>query len=149
MKYTMKSHRHAIDILTNVNEYQGLLDEILSSITNLTDERLIKDFEENYVSKGKATKSLSKTINRLLKEELTSKGWEAESFIFGESKYGDHTWRLDFAKKVVLEDPDLVGDEKTDSGISIEVAFNHGGSIAWNLLKPVIASEINHVDKEI
>ena len=36
-----------------------------------------------------------------------------------------------------------------ESGISIEVAFNHGGSIAWNLLKPVIASEINHVPKRI
>ena len=32
--------------------------------------------------------------------------------------------------------------------ISLEVAFNHGEAIAWNLLKPVLASELNHVQKE-
>jgi hypothetical protein len=149
MKYRVHSHRNAFEILTYVKEYQGLLNEIEDSIKALTDDRLKKDFEEKYVSQGKATKSLSKTINRLLKEELTSRNWEAESYIFGESLYGDHTWRLDFAKSVKLEDKDIVGDEPAQSGISIEVAFNHGGSIAWNLLKPVIASEINHVEKRI
>ena len=33
--------------------------------------------------------------------------------------------------------------------ISIEVAFNHSTVIAWNLLKPVLASELNHVQKAI
>jgi hypothetical protein len=41
-------------------------------------------------------------------------------------------WRLDFAKE----------------NISIEVAFNHGEAIAWNLMKPVLSSELNHVEKE-
>ena len=30
--------------------------------------------------------------------------------------------------------------------MAIEVAFNHGEAIAWNLMKPSIAAEINHVD---
>jgi len=42
-------------------------------------------------------------------------------------------FRLDFAKEAV----------------SIEVAFNHGEAAAWNLLKPVLASELNHVRKAI
>ena len=42
-------------------------------------------------------------------------------------------WRLDFAKE----------------SISVEVAFNHGEAIAWNLLKPVLAGELNHVKKEV
>lgn len=33
--------------------------------------------------------------------------------------------------------------------ISVEVAFNHGEAIAWNLIKPVLAGELNHVQKEI
>ena len=33
--------------------------------------------------------------------------------------------------------------------ISVEVSFNHGEAIAWNLVKPVIASEVNHVEKAI
>ena len=34
------------------------------------------------------------------------------------------------------------------NNISVEVAFNHGEAIAWNLLKPVLASELNHVQKD-
>lgn len=29
------------------------------------------------------------------------------------------------------------------------MAFNHGEATAWNLLKPVLASELNHVEKAI
>lgn len=45
----------------------------------------------------------------------------------------EKVWRLDFAKE----------------SVSIEVAFNHGEAIAWNLLKPVLASEVNNVEKAI
>jgi hypothetical protein len=31
--------------------------------------------------------------------------------------------------------------------MAVEVAFNHGEAIAWNLLKPVLASEVNHIEK--
>ena len=149
MEFRVHSHRNALEILKGVKEYESLWDEITKSIEALSEERLISDFEEKYVSQGKATKSLSKTINRLLKDELTSRDWNAESYIFGKSTYGDHSWRLDFAKQVLLEDLDTIGEDTVESGISIEVAFNHGGSIAWNLLKPVVASEINHVPKQI
>ena len=49
--------------------------------------------------------------------------------------YSDNkgTWRLDFAK----------------DNIAIEVAFNHGGNVSWNLIKPVLSSELNHVKKAI
>ena len=40
------------------------------------------------------------------------------------------------------------GSNKTKNDISIEVGFNHGGDIAHNLMKPVIASELNHVKKD-
>lgn len=50
---------------------------------------------------------------------------------FGKAAKG--TWRLDFAK-----------DE-----LSVEVAFNHRSDISWNLIKPTLASELNHVQKAI
>ncbi|WP_208730533.1 BglII/BstYI family type II restriction endonuclease [Flavobacterium foetidum] len=80
-----------------------------------------------------APKSLSKSINCLLKERFKASGWKEESSIFQDSQYQGDTWRLDFAKK----------------DVSIEVAFNHASVIAWNLLKPVLASELNHVNKAI
>ncbi|RYG71117.1 hypothetical protein EU245_15060 [Lentibacillus lipolyticus] len=52
---------------------------------------------------------------------------------FSSKEYSDNVWRLDFAK----------------TNISVEVSFNHSGIITWNLLKPVLASELNHVQKAI
>lgn len=78
-------------------------------------------------------KSISYSINRLLKDRFLQLDWKAESFIFAESEYRNTNWRLDFAK-----------DE-----ISVEVGFNHGGNVAWNLIKPVLASELNHVKKDV
>jgi hypothetical protein len=148
MDFKVHSHRHALEILEGVEEYEQLWTEIKDALAAVSDDKIASHFRENY--EGQPTKSLSRSINALLKQEFVSRGWMAESFIFGESAYGDHTWRLDFAKQVELTDLDVNNDsKKVDSGISIEVAFNHGGSIAWNLLKPVIASEINHVPKNI
>jgi len=59
-----------------------------------------------------------------------------EAPIFQDPEYSsprETKWRLDFAK----------------GPVSIEVAFNHGEAIAWNLLKPVLASEQNHVRKAV
>ena len=81
----------------------------------------------------KTPKSLSKAINDLLKQRFVEKKWNEESAIFQDTKYKGDNWRLDFAKK----------------DISIEVAFNHASVIAWNLTKPVLASELNHVQKAI
>jgi hypothetical protein len=148
MEFKYHSHRHALEILEGVEEYDQLWNEIQTALSTVTDEKLANHFRSNY--EGQPTKSLSRSINSLLKEEFTKLGWTPESYIFGESEYGEHTWRLDFAKRVDLTDLDVNNETKTiESGISIEVAFNHGGSIAWNLLKPVIASEINHVPKRI
>lgn len=33
--------------------------------------------------------------------------------------------------------------------IAIEVAFNHGGNVSWNLIKSVLSSELNYVEKAI
>ena len=38
--------------------------------------------------------------------------------------------------------------EHKASSTFVEVAFNNGEAIAWNLLKPVLASELNHVRKD-
>lgn len=36
-----------------------------------------------------------------------------------------------------------------DDALCVEVAFNHGEAIAWNLLKSVLACELNHVQKAV
>ncbi|WP_411738904.1 BglII/BstYI family type II restriction endonuclease [Peribacillus sp. S4] len=133
MQYKYFSHRNAITILENEIEFLESWQEIRHALTKITDEMLINTYQTHYQTKNK---SLSTTINKLLKEEFKELNWAVESPIFQDPYYDDKKsdyWRLDFAKKT----------------ISIEVAFNHGSATAWNLLKPVLASELNHVRKAI
>ena len=110
-------------------EFQCLWGEITSTLDNISDNDII-DYYNRYCANSM---SISKAINNIIKERLIQLGWNAESPIFQEGEYSSKRWRLDFAKETV----------------SIEVAFNHGEAIAWNLLKPVLASELNHVEKAI
>jgi hypothetical protein len=150
MRFKVFSHRHAKQILENTIEYKLLYEEVQESIENITDSRLVTHFRDNYEIPGKAKKSISESINNLLSVELVEAGWRPEARIFRDADFGDGKWRLDFAKKTSIPDSDSRPyGEMTETGISIEVAFNHSGSIAWNLLKPVLASELNHVEKDI
>jgi len=133
MEYRLFSHRYALSILETEPEFAQVWDEIQTAISNVTEDEIIQSF----LSKGEQRgKSISAAINELLKKEFKNLGWASESPIFQDPNYNggrDDAWRLDFAKDT----------------ISVEVAFNHSGVIAWNLLKPVLAGELNHVDKAI
>lgn len=134
MRFITHDHRHAQNLFDTDPRYALLYREIVDVLEGIGDELLIQCYEEN---RRENKKSLSETINRLIKEGLVARGWQAESAIFSDPAYKDgrdkNRWRLDFAK----------------DQISVEVAFNHGEAIAWNLIKPVLASELNHVAKEV
>lgn len=134
MKYTYHSHRNAYELFTFDNRYQYLWNELKDVLENITDEDLMTEFI-CVLHDEPETKSLSKAINRLIKKRLEEKEWNSESFIFADPEYSDNkgTWRLDFTKDKA----------------AVEVAFNHGGNVSWNLIKPVLSSELNHVEKVI
>jgi len=158
------SHRFAIEIVKSVPGLSMLWLELTDVIASITDEEIISEFErlkgsklpleasrndDEKVSAPKEKMSLSAAINNLLDRRLIEKGWQRQSALFQGAEYSSGTrWKLDFSKEVSF-DADL-SSEKTSlkSGMAVEVAFNHGEAIAWNLLKPVIASELNHVKKE-
>ncbi len=135
MKYETYYHNHADSIIETKYEFASGFADIKDVIASMHDKRLIAT--HNIVRQNrKGAKSLSEAINRILKEELITRGWKEEPAIFREPPYDEKNnkkWRLDFAK----------------NPISIEVAFNHGEAIAHNLLKPVLASQLNHVKKSI
>lgn len=130
MEFEFTSHRDARELFETKEEYKYLWLEVEAALNSITDERLIEYFESHFSGNQK---SLSYAINALIKDELTSFGWHPESAIFAESDFRSSRWRLDFAK----------------DDVSIEVGFNHGEAVAWNLLKPAIAGNLNHVEKEI
>lgn len=134
MKYRIHGHRHAEHLFPNLDEYEACWHEIEDALSSITEEMIIEEFEG---SKRKA-KSISEAVNVLIKRELVKRGWNPESYIFADDAYrgsgnAKGTWRLDFAK----------------GSLSVEVAFNHRSDIAWNLIKPTLASELNHVEKAI
>ena len=129
MDYKIHSFRHGKIILENEPTYKTTWNELLEAIESINDEDIISHHQNN----PRKAKSISESINNLLKIGLVELGWNEESYIFQDDEYSGNRWRLDFAKE----------------SISVEVAFNHGEAIAWNLIKPVLASELNHVQKEI
>lgn len=138
MKLKYYSHRNA-DAIINYDVYLNRrFNEFVDAMINISDNDLIKDFMERkaqHVAKGTSFKSLTPSINGLLKKRMSViPGWSSEVDIFNDTTgvIGNTEWRLDFACK---------------DGFAVEVAFNHGEAIAWNLVKLVLASELNHVQK--
>lgn len=132
MNYRIHGYRHADFLFRELEEYACLWGEIEEALAGITDDMIIEEFE----SEARKAKSISQAINRLVKAELVKRSWEPESYIFADEEYGraaKGTWRLDFAK----------------GALSVEVAFNHRSDISWNLIKPTLASELNHVQKAI
>lgn len=128
MRFITHAHRHA-DVILNQPDFADTYIELISAIESISDEDIANHFA---TIERTSKKSISQSINQLIRERL-GPSWNPEAAIFQDSEYTGETWRLDFAKDL----------------ISVEVAFNHGGDIAWNLLKPVLASELNHVQKKI
>lgn len=133
MNYRTHSFRHA-EVILREPEFASQYRDLLQVLDNISEQDII-DKHRSYGIENiqKTPKSISKAINDLLKERFTDSDWKSESGIFQDTQYRGDTWRLDFAK----------------DDISIEVAFNHSTVIAWNLIKPVLASELNHVKKAI
>ncbi len=135
MKTKNYYHRHSNHLVENDSNFKNDYQEVMSIIKSISETELKNKFIERKKVRPN-TKSLSEPINFLLKEKLENLGWKSESGIFKEPPYNQGNrsrWRLDFAK----------------NKISIEVAFNHQEATAHNIMKPVLASELNHVKKDI
>jgi len=148
MNYQLAFHRFSNAVVDADEAINSEFIELLDVIRGISDESLIETLSDqrerwkiHQLEKKKAVitkkvrpKSLSVAINELLKVRLVASGWKAESPIFRDPVYSSGSrWYLDFAKEE----------------ISVEVAFNHAEATAHNLIKPVLASELNHVDKAI
>ncbi len=156
MEFVYRSHRFAKEIIDENKDFADLYSEVKAAISEITDEVLIETFERQGLA-GQVSKpgeknwmSLSYAINMLLDQNLVNRGWDRQSAIFQGEKYKS-IWTLDFSKQIRVKSSEA--DEKAQGnriiGFAIEVAFNHGEAIAWNLMKPVLAAEVNHLDKKL
>lgn len=136
MEYELHSHRYGLEIIENSTDFKPVFDGLLSVIKNLNEEEFLISFE-SWLSKNPLKKSVSTELNRYFDENLVAIGWDRQSEIFKDPRYHSKSdnspWKLDFSFKELF---------------SLEVAFNHAGSTMANLIKPVLASELNHVEKK-
>lgn len=135
MDYTEYSHRYGLEIIKGNDQYKEVYLDFLNIIESISEKELAKLFDKRK-DEGKKDTSLSKVVNQKIKEGLMQRQyWQKECHIFknDEKNKGLKSWRLDFAY------PNL---------FSVEVAFNHASAVTANLLKPVLASELNYVEKE-
>ena len=133
MEYLLRTHRNGLFLFENDPAFVSDWMAVRHALDSITDEDLIAAHQEAR-SRRSNCKSLSDAINELLRRGLSGQRWERESAIFSDPEYSrrnETRWRLDFASDVM----------------AVEIAFNHGEAIAWNLLKPVMSAELNHVDK--
>lgn len=140
MNFITYSHRFAEAIINSDVTLLNRYNEFINAIYNISDIDLIRDFTQKknqHRQRGTSFKSLTPSINTLIKSRISIiPGWFSEVDIFNDitGVLGNTEWRLDFA---------------CDNALCVEIAFNHGEAIAWNLLKPVLACELNHVQKVI
>lgn len=129
MEFVTHSHRHATEVFQN-SDFKQDWQEFQSVLGYISEENISTHFAANHQGQ---LKSISTTINSLIRERLVAAGWQEEAPIFHDVELAEKTWRLDFAK----------------NNLCVEVAFNHGEATAWNLFKPVLSSELNHVKKAV
>ncbi len=140
MNFIYYSHRFAEAIIASDVNLSKRYNEFVNALKSISDDELIDDFynKKAYHALRKTSfKSLTPSINAILKKKIECiPDWQTEVEIFNDTTglLGNTEWRLDFA---------------CDSAFCVEVAFNHGEAIAWNLLKPVLACELNHVKKAV
>jgi hypothetical protein len=138
MEFVTHSHHHADAIIKSTPELSILWSEVQNIIKDVNDEMLINYFQ----AADRKAKSISEAINKLLDENFVKSNWQRQSRIFKDREtYQGTTWTLDFSKSVQ-------GYSHKKSGMAIEVVFNHGEAIAWNLIKLSISAEDNQLRKE-
>lgn len=133
MEYEVShSHRFGYELFQVNESYRLLWSEIDDVIRSVTDEEIAEGFGRQQEKSEVQGKSISRVINGLLKIRFIGLGWNHQSRLFQDEAFGN-AWALDFAKEHV----------------SVEVGFNHGTDAAWNVLKPNLASELNHIEKQV
>jgi hypothetical protein len=138
MKFVTKNYKNGDAVIKSDPEISVLWSELSNVIDSISDQELIDYFENS----DRKMKSISDAINKVLDEKLVGAGWKRQSRVFkDQDTYKGTTWTLDFSKS-------LKGEGGKISGVAVEVVFNHGEAIAWNLIKLSMAAEQNHVRKE-
>ena len=66
MEYRIESYRHALEILNSIPDYKRVWLEVLAALDGISDEDIIELHKREFSKQ----KSISKALNRLIKERM-------------------------------------------------------------------------------
>jgi hypothetical protein len=149
MDFELYSHRNAQEIAESPN-FQKDWKAFQEAIASVSDQDLKTAFKalgaRREGRRKEGQKSLSHSINEVLREKLGALGWDLEPTLFSKDKagLGPSGWKLDFVKRL----PNSRTRHKSCT-FAVEVAFNHSEAAAWVLTKLALACERTTITKDI
>jgi hypothetical protein len=127
LNYLYHDFRNALVILRSREAFAGL-QAVLHGIeqTDVLGKHL--ELAEARASRGQRPHAGGQTaINAVLDERLVARGWESQPHLFDDPEL--ENWKMDFRQ----------------SGIGVEVSFNHAEAIPWQFTRLNIAGESDRV----
>ena len=95
MEYQLAEYRHGLAVAGKAHLKQDF-DEFLAVIRDITDEDIIRQFNQGQEAALKANKRMAKSasdaINKLIDERLKAKSWLPQAPIFGDKKFKKMGW---------------------------------------------------------
>ena len=81
MKFECYYHNNADVLVEHDEKFSTDYNEIITALKSITDKEIIEEFQIDK-SRRKSTKSISKSLNRLIKKKLVLKNWIPEAALF-------------------------------------------------------------------
>lgn len=130
MEYIIKYFNDS-EKLINDNLINAQLNDVTTMLNLITEEDIIFTYE----TQQRKGKSISEALLKLFHENLLDMGWESELPIFRpeNNKSPDKYWSFNFYK----------------SNVTLDINFQHSGSIVKNLVKSVLSSNKHDKEKNI
>jgi hypothetical protein len=122
----MHNFRGAIGILEGKRHSWN---ELITCIDSITREQVIDAQEELAAARSKRPRGGQTAINSLLRDTLSSLGWQKQPALFPHDRPELRHWKLDFLK----------------DGIGVDVSFNHQEAIPWTFTRLSVARESHRV----
>jgi len=130
MLFDIYSHRFAWEVVRGSVPLRSLWNELSLALNSISADCLAR-----YPQDSTQHKSISRQLNWAIRTNLVARGWTPEARLYHDGVDDSSSgWRLDFAKTIF-------GETAGETGMAVEVGFNHREAIAWNLLKTVLATE--------
>ncbi len=132
MRFHVRSYRHGYELMTAV----GAVEELAASLESISKRRL-DELRSERQRKQSRRAGIQDGLNAELVRLLThpDRAWRSQAPLYRpDRESGKGLWTMDFHKTF-----------PKDTGVGIEVTFNHAEALPWTLIRPALAYQSDDV----